>query len=330
MQCMSELVVAIVVFDGFQSLDAVGPHDVFSTATRLLDDAGGRGRRYRPLLVAAQGGPVVAEGGVRVIPDCTFDELGAVHTMLVAGGIGVCEIHDDPSVTTPIRQLAARARRTTAVCTGAFVLAGAGLLDHATVATHWARARELRVAYPTLDVDDDAIFRRDGRIWTSAGVTAGLDLALALVEDDFGAQLAQDVARWLVMPLRRAGGQSQYAPSLWHRPLDRDDLRSVQEAVVADPSHPWTVDEMARLAGRSPRHFQRVFTSRVGVPPGAWVERVRLDAARELLEHTSRPVAAVARSVGFGSAETLRRTFVARLHTSPSQYRQRFTLHPSS
>jgi transcriptional regulator GlxA family with amidase domain len=195
------------------------------------------------------------------------------------------------------------------------------------VTTHWARAARLAREFPALDVDPDPIYRRDGNVWTSAGVTAGIDLALALVEDDHGAEVAQHVARWLVMFRHRPGGQSQFATSVWTRRADHRVVRTAQSSIEGDPAADHRVPVLAAAGAMSARHFTRVFTEEVGEPPGKYVERVRVEAARQALETTDATLDAIATSCGFGTAETLRRAFHRRLGVAPDAYRQRFTRH---
>jgi transcriptional regulator GlxA family with amidase domain len=212
------------------------------------------------------------------------------------------------------------------VCTGAFLAAEAGLLDGRRVTTHWAHADRLASEYPALTVDPDPIYLRDGKYWTSAGVTAGIDLALALVEDDLGVEVAQTVARWLVMFLHRPGGQSQFASPVWVPRAERSTVRAVQTLVEASPGADHRMPALADAASMSVRHFARVFTSEVGETPGRFVEGVRTEAARRDLETTDDTLDVIARRCGFGTAETLRRSFKRRLDVTPDAYRRRFRL----
>lgn len=211
------------------------------------------------------------------------------------------------------------------VCTGAFLAAQAGLLDGCRVTTHWGSADLLAREFPSVDVDPDPIFIRSGpTMWTAAGVTAGIDLALALVEKDHGTEVAQTVARWLVLHLRRPGGQTQFAAPVWVARAKREPIRAVQEAVESEPGGAHSITDLARLAAMSPRHFTRVFTDEVGEAPGAYVERVRTEAARRELEQTDDTVTTIATRCGFGTAETMRRNFIRRVGVSPDQYRKAF------
>ena len=214
------------------------------------------------------------------------------------------------------------------MCTGVFLLAAAGLAEGRRVTCHWSSATQLAARHPGVTVDADPIFIRDGRIWTSAGVTAGMDLALALVEDDLGAQVARDVARYLVLYLRRPGSQSQFSVPVWSAQPSTDPIRAAVSAVHADPCARLGITDLAAHAGLSPRHLQRRFAAEMGTPPASYVERVRIESARRALTEGDDPVDAIARRCGFGTAETLRRVFQRRLGVAPSEYRDRFRLTP--
>ena len=265
------------------------------------------------------------ESGLRLLADPLPD--GPIDTVVLPGGSGVDEARRDPMLMTWVRTVAPQVRRLTTVCSGAFLGAETGLFDGRTVTTHWARARRLADEFPAITVDADPIYRRDGNVWTSAGVTAGIDLALALVEDDHGAEIAQHVARWLVMFRHRPGGQSQYATSVWIRRADRRAVRAAQDAIEADPAGDHRVPTLAAAVAMSGRHFTRVFTDEIGESPAKYVERVRVEAARETLETTDATLDAIATTCGFGTAETLRRAFHRRLGVAPDSYRQRFKRH---
>lgn len=307
--------VAFVVFDGFQSLDLVGPHEVFQ-------QAGG----YTCEIVAPRAGPVRAQSGLPVHAGHGVDTLDprGVDTLVVAGGAGVYDARQDPRLTGWIVAAAAGARRVTSVCSGAFLLAAAGLLDGRRVTTHWARAERLAREHPAVTVDHNPIFIKDGHVWSSAGVTAGMDLALALVEADLGRPAALAVARRLVLFLRRPGGQSQFSVGLWAAQPSSDPIRAAVSAIHADPGARHDIADLATKARLSPRHLQRRFTAELGLPPAAYVERVRVEAAQRALEEGRDPVDVVARRCGFGTAETLRRAFHRCLGVAPSDYRDRF------
>lgn len=223
-----------------------------------------------------------------------------------------------------IAAAATSARRVTSVCSGTFLLAEAGLLRDRRVTTHWRAADRLAREYPEVHVDADPIFIQDGPFWTSAGITAGMDLALALVEEDLGPQAALNVARELNLFLRRPGSQSQFSVPLWATPPESDVLRRVVDAIHTDPGGQHGISDLAEVAGLSPRHLQRRFTNEIGQPPSAYVERVRIEAAQRDLSERDDPVEAIARRYGFGTAETLRRTFHRIVGIAPSDYRARF------
>jgi transcriptional regulator GlxA family with amidase domain len=247
-----------------------------------------------------------------------------IDTLIIPGGSGTTGARTDEELISWIRGAGPRCRRVATVCTGAFLGAQAGLLDGRRVTTHWARAEELRAAFPALVVDPDPIYIRDGRYWSSAGVTAGIDLALALVQEDHGVEVAQTVARWLVMFLHRPGGQTQFASPVWVPRAERSTVRAVQTLVEAAPGGDHRLPALAAAAAMSVRHFTRVFTAEVGETPSRFVERVRVEAARRELETSADTLDVVAQRCGLGSAETLRRVFQRRLEVSPDSYRRRF------
>jgi transcriptional regulator GlxA family with amidase domain len=312
--------VLVVVYDGVQFLDAAGPVEVFDGATRALGGGG-----YRVRLASAGGRDVLTSSGVRlgVHADVSQEPPGP-DTLLVAGGWGYAGAAADGELTGAVRRLAAGARRTGSVCTGAFVLAAAGLLDGRRAATHWAFCAELERGWPTVRVEPDAMFVRDGPVATSAGVTAGVDLALALVEEDHGADLARLVAKWLVMFLQRPGGQAQFSTWPPGRPQGGDPLGALLRDIAARPAADFSVPAMAGRLSMSPRHFSRVFARQTGVTPGRYVERARVAAARARLEAGDDGVETVARQSGFGTAETMRRSFMRELGIPPSACRARF------
>lgn len=313
--------VTFVIFEGFQPLDLVGPHEVFQHASALTGGYGCEVVAPRAgLIQSASGLPVHASWGV-----AEADPAG-IDTLVVAGGRGVDEARLNSSLTGWIAGAAGGARRVASVCSGVFLLAAAGLLSRQRVTTHWAREGQLSREYPDLAVDCDPIFIRDGRIWTSAGVTAGMDLALALVEDDLGREVAHAVAQELVLFLRRPGSQSQFSVPLWSPQPRTGPIRAAVSAIHSDPGAPHGIADLARDAGLSTRHLQRRFTAEVGTPPAAYVERVRIEAARRALVECDDPVEAIARRSGFGTAETLRRAFHRAIRISPSDYRNRFRI----
>jgi transcriptional regulator GlxA family with amidase domain len=316
--------IVIACFPGVQPLDVTGPHEVFAGINEALDRRGSDANRYELMLCAAQPGPVASESGLTFLAPHDIPSRGPIGTLLLPGGNGVFAACADDAFVASVRRAAARSARIATVCSGTFLGAAAGLLDGKRVTTHWARAKRLAAEHPGLHVDPDAIYINDGDVWTSAGVTAGIDLALALAEADHGVELAQQVARHLVMFLRRPGGQSQFAAPVWDRPAERDAVRAAQDLVNTDPAADLRVGALAAATNMSERHFTRVFAAEVGEPPAKYVERMRVEAARRHLEQRGATVAGVARQCGFGSAETMRRSFLRRLGVAPDDYRRRF------
>jgi transcriptional regulator GlxA family with amidase domain len=311
--------VVIVGFPGVQALDVVGPHDVFAGAS--LRTGGG----YDVALSSVDGQPVTTDTGLSLLASPLPDPSDPVDTVVLPGGGGVDAARANADLVSWIKEVTGTARRIVTVCTGAFLAAEAGLLDGCRVTTHWAFAGRLAREFPSIDVDPDPIFvRSSDAVWTAAGVTAGIDLALSLVEDDHGTEVAQTVARWLVLYLRRSGGQTQFAAPVWMPRAKRTPIRQVQEAIEAQPGGPHSIGELARRAAMSPRHFTRVFTDEVGEAPGHYVERIRTEAARRQLEETDDTVVAIAARCGFGTAETMRRNFIRRVGIPPDQYRNAF------
>jgi transcriptional regulator GlxA family with amidase domain len=306
----------VLAFPGVQSLDVAGPVEVLAAA-------GG----YRIDVVAPAPGPVPAHSGLVLHAERALaDVRGPLDTLLVAGGEGTAEVMGDAGVLRAVRRLAAGSRRVASVCSGAFVLAEAGLLDGRRATTHWGSCGLLAARYPSITVEPDAIFVRDGEVWTSAGVTAGIDLALAMVEDDLGRDVALRVARRLVVFLKRPGGQSQFSAQLAGQFAEREPLRELQTWVTDHLAEDLSVERLAAEVAMSPRNFSRAFRREVGRTPARFVEHARVDAARRLLEETARPVAEIASGCGFGTAETMRRTFLRALKVTPSDYRDRFRL----
>ncbi len=312
--------VVLVVFPGIQGLDLIGPAEVFAATDEEVG-----GPTYRLQVVASEAGPLATSSGITVsAEEAITDVEGPVDTLMVMGGNGTSEALADEHLLTHIARLATDARRVTSVCSGAFLLAEAGLLDGRRATTHWRVCDQLAARFPAVRVEPDPIYVRDGHIWTSAGVTAGMDLALALVEDDHGRDVALAIARRLVLFLRRPANQSQFSAALRSQVAERDGIREAQRLVVEHPEGDCSVAVLARTAAMSERNFARCFTAEVGVTPARYVEQVRTETARRLLEDTDRGVEAVAATAGFGTAETMRRTFLRLLRTSPTEYRRRF------
>lgn len=314
--------VIMVVFPDVELLDVSGPASVLTAATRLLAR---RGEGYDVSLAAADGGAVATVEGIRLIADRRLEDVAEpIDTLLVPGRGRTPLEHSPAALVDGVRALAGRARRLASVCTGSFVLAEAGLIDGRRVTTHWAAAALLQRRHPKARVDPDAIFVRDGDLWTSAGVTAGVDLALELVRQDHGAPLALEVAKWLVVYVKRAGGQRQFSALLDGQTTEREPLRELQRWMLEHPAEDLSLDCLARRAGMSRRNFTRLFRAEFGTTPRAYVERIRIDAARRTLEGTGLPIKRIARDAGFGTAETLHRVFERSLGVTPNEYRERF------
>ncbi|ORA77674.1 AraC family transcriptional regulator [Mycolicibacter kumamotonensis] len=309
-------VVVIVVFDEVTMLDVAGAGEVFAEANRF-------GANYQIMLASVDGGDVTTSIGTRLGVTESLASIVSADTVMVAGADTLPRRAIDPGLVEAVRSLAGRTRRLASICTGSFVLAQAGLLNGRRATTHWHDVGLFSRAFPEITVEPDAIFVRDGDVFTSAGISSGIDLALALVEMDHGADLVRAVARWLVVYLKRAGGQSQFSTLVEADPAPQSPLRAVTDAIAADPGADHRVSVLATRACLSTRQLTRLFRSELGMTPADYVEKVRVDAARAALDagHT---VTDTARLAGFGSTETLRRVFVDHLGVSPKAYRDRF------
>lgn len=320
--------VVVVAFDGCQGLDVIGPLEVFAGARELQLHQKARDPGYEPIVAGFGKRPVRCDSGLVLVPAVSIADLLSsrqrIDTLVIAGGSGARQSARNPARVRAIRAIAARARRVTSVCTGAFLLAATGLLDGRRATTHWAFCKRFAELYPKVDVETDPIFVRDGEVFTSAGVTAGIDLALAIVEADLGRDVALLLARWLVVFVRRAGGQSQFSAPLAAATAERPALRDIQSYIVEHPDAALDVPSMAKKVSMSPRHFSRLFRSETGASPAVFVEKVRVETARRLLETTSRSIDEVASASGFSSPDALRRAFHRRAGLSPREYRSRF------
>jgi transcriptional regulator GlxA family with amidase domain len=318
---MKTRTVVIVALPGVQLLDVSGPLDVFAEANVQAGCTA-----YRLLVAAGEPGPIRSSSGVRLMPDKILDRdiKEGIDTLLVAGCPNAAEVPADNMVVGWLRRRAPTARRFGSVCSGAFFLAAAGLLDGRRVTTHWAVAEQLALKYPAVFVDQDAIHISDGQLRTAAGVTAGLDLALALVEEDLGREIAMKVASQLVMFFKRPGGQMQFSRKGEAVPAGRAALQELQRWVAANPALDHSVASLAKRMELSPRHFARLFRSEVGITPATWVEEARVSAARQLLERGHEAPKQVAVHCGFADADTLRRAFTRQVGVTPAEYRKRF------
>ncbi len=317
--------IVMLTYPGGQILDVTGPLEVFAIADSQLGNSTADRPGYAIELVAAEAGPVAMSSGLRLVADRAMHSVrGPVDTLIVAGGTGTAEAVRDPELLSWIRRTARRSRRVASVCSGAILLAEAGLLDGKRATTHWAYCERMAATYPRVRVDADPIYVRDGNVYTSAGVTAGMDLALALVEEDHGRDLALAVARRLVLFLKRPGGQSQFSVQLASQSAERRPIRDLLSWMSEHPSEDLSVEALAARAAMSARNFARVFRQEVGFTPARYVERTRVEAARRRLEEGDAGVDAIAEASGFGSAETMRRAFLRNLEVGPAEYRNRF------
>jgi transcriptional regulator GlxA family with amidase domain len=306
--------VVVVAFDGVRFLDVVGPLEVFAVTNE-------QGPHYQ-LQVATPGGvDVRTTTGTRLGADCALETVhGPIDTLLVAGSPDWSLLHDD-RIVTAIERLA---RRVASVCTGSFALAAAGLLNGRRAGTHWRHAASLAREHPQVIVDADALFVRDEKYFTCGGISAGIDLALALVEDDLGPDTARTAARVLVVFLQRPGGQSQFSARDVGTTVRHSTLRPVLDSVALDPAADHSLTALASRAGFSERHLTRLFADHLQLTPAQYVEQVRVEAARGLLERGDDSLDVIARHTGFGSAETMRRAFVRHVGIAPGAYRSRF------
>ena len=323
---MVERLIVVALFDRVDLLDVTGPPEVFSLVQREMDESSG----YRVVLAAPSLEPVTTSAGVRVLPDVTFASVAdrRIDTLIVPGAVTIgpgrqVRAEADPVVVDWVRRLAPNTRRIASVCVGAHVLADAGLLAGKRATTHWTTSAQLAKEHPDVVVDADPIFIRDGDVWTGAGLTACLDLSLALVADDFGQELALRVARQLVMYLKRPSGQSQFSVPLQQTPSSRrvDELRHYITTHLSDPL---TVAHLAERLHLSDRQLTRIFAAELGATPAAYIESARVEAARNQLEAGDDTLERVARANGFGTVDTLHRAFRRRLNTTPAEYRNRF------
>ncbi|NTF44348.1 GlxA family transcriptional regulator [Rhizobium rhizogenes] len=313
--------IVIVVPDNAQSLDVSGPFDVFLEANR---QAPGKAN-YHIRTLSAQRERTVRAGGISLVTDGTiYDDDSGIDTLLIAGTPDYLQAYQGNELHQWLRRRIPSTRRHGSVCTGAFFLAAAGLLDGHTATTHWQHAAELADRFPEVNVVPDQIYVEDGPLWTSAGVTAGIDLALKLIEDDHGRELALRVAKRLVVFLKRPGGQSQFSVHLAAQIATEGRIQSIQHWILDHLSLDLTLAALASRTAMSVRNFSRVFLQETGATPADFVEMARVDSARRLLEDTEMPLQRVASSCGFANPDTMRKAFLRRIGTGPSEYRERF------
>ena len=306
--------IGILVFPDFQLLDAAGPASVFEMARRFAPAA--------PMvrMIAAEAGPVRSSGGVEVLA-ASLRSAQAITTLIVAGGLGVEAATDCGKTLAFVRRLARRGVRVASVCSGAYVLAAAGLLDGRKATTHWCRTQDFVARYPKVKLDPDRIFLRDGHVWTSAGITAGIDLALAIAAEDHGDAVAKEISCQLVLYHRRSGGQSQFS-SLLELKTPNGRFAPLLTWVREHLDTPLTVEILADRVGLSPRHFARVFTAETGSTPSKAIERLRLDVAREHVQSSGVAIERVAEATGFRDPERMRRAFVRAFGQPPQSLRR--------
>jgi transcriptional regulator GlxA family with amidase domain len=320
----------MLAYPDVQMLDVMGPLEVFSRTARWLKDHGRRSDdAYTVEIIGVKRGPFLASSKLRLFATHGFRDVGrGLDTLLIAGGMGVRRFASNRPLLAWIRRQAAWVRRLASVCNGTFFLAEAGLLDGRRATTHWGSCDELARSYPEIRVEPDKIFVGEGSIYTSAGVTAGMDLALALVEEDHGREVALSVARELVLFLRRPGGQAQFSAQLAVQFAEQEPLRDLQAWIIDHPRADLSVEALAGRVAMSPRNFARVFHREVGTTPARFVTSVRVETARRLLEETSDPLETICGASGLGTAESLRRAFLRTVGVPPGQYRERFSAPP--
>jgi len=319
--------IGVLVWPGCDVLDVCGPIDVFFYARYWLQRFGRTCEPgYQCDIIAAAPGPVKTTCGIELIATHGYSGIeDGLDTLIVVGGAEAEEASKDPSLVGCARSMAPKVRRVASICTGAFILAAAGLLHQRRVTTHWLFSEALAALYPSTEVDSSLIFVRDGNIYSSGGITAGIDLALALVEEDLGREIALAVARTIVVFPRRPGGQSQFSAYVKFRDLGkRPEIQELLAWILGHPGEDLSVEALANRMGMSPRNFSRLFRSEIGETPAQFAERARADAARLKLEQTITPVETIARECGFGNAERMRRTFQRHFDVSPYDYRARF------
>jgi transcriptional regulator GlxA family with amidase domain len=319
--------IGFLVFPDCQILDVCGPLEAFYFADHWLGRLGKTAEPgYQSAIIAAVPGPIRTMSGTEIVATHSYSDIpDGLDTLVVAGGTGVDQASRDEALVEWVRSNAPRARRVASICSGAFILAAAGLLHRRRVTTHWLFSDLLAAAYPSIEVDASRLFVRDGNIYTSGGITAGMDLALALVEEDVGPEVMLAVARTMVLFPRRPGGQSQFSA---YAPLEektnRQDIIQLRTWMMAHPEQDLSVPALADRLGMSPRNFSRLFHCETGETPAQFVEKVRAEGARCKLEQTSLPVETIAKQCGFGDPERMRRTFQRLYDLSPTDYRARF------
>jgi transcriptional regulator GlxA family with amidase domain len=311
--------IGLLIYDNITMIDVAGPADVFSNANMFGGD-------YEIVLVSVDGSDATASNGLTLRADASATDITALDTVIVPGAYGMIDRPFGPELLGSVRVLAERAVRVASACTGAFLLAEIGLLDGRRATTHWKHIDRLGRLYPRVRVEPDSLFVRDGSMITSAGISSGIDLALALVEDDLGAEVARKIARHMIIFMQRPGGQSQFSAASRASVPAEHPLRALLDTIAADPAGNYSLARMASLAAVSPRTLTRMFRDRLRTTPARYVELIRIESAQTLLRNGT-TVAQAARASGFGSAETLRRVFVSRVGLTPSVYAETTARH---
>ena len=325
--------VAMLVYPNYLLIDAIGPTEVFNFTNAALQQMGKISLSesvYTVSIVAEQKGPVKSSSGVSLVADKSYQDLNeGIDTLMVAGATHVSyldAVKQDSKLRNWLIQVAPKVRRMVSICTGALILAEAGLLDGRRVTTHWLYCDQMALQHKNIKVEPDKIFVRDGNTYTSGGVTAGIDLALSLVEEDWGWEVANLVAKGMLIFMRRPGGQSQFSTYIFNEAKTRKDFRELQAWIVSNPSADLSVEHLAERMAMSPRNFSRLFCQEMGITPAKFVEHVRLEAARNMMLQTDLPMENVAANCGFGSAEQMRRSFQRILKTTPQEHRSLFKM----
>jgi transcriptional regulator GlxA family with amidase domain len=326
--------IVVLAFENVQLLDVAGPVQTFASANEMVCGTRGaptHGAPYRIVVVSLRRGPVRSSSGLPLVTESIAKAVGnrRIDTLILPGGAGVHDAAADNNIVAWIRRQVPAARRTASVCTGAFLLAEAGMLAGRHATTHWKFCTRLQREYPEIEVDPDPIYLRTGRIWTSAGVTSGIDLSLALVQEDLGRKVAMQVARHLVVFLNRPGGQSQFSVALEAQAAAADGnapnhFEPLHDWIAENVAGDLRVERLAEQAGMSPRTFARIYAAKMGLTPARMVEKIRVEAVRRTLEETDMPIKQIASLCGFGHEERLRRAFARQIGTTPVEYRQRF------
>lgn len=317
--------VVMFAFPDAQILDITGPMEIFSRTARWLQDHGRTAELYYDLkIVAQEQGPLRTSSGMQIIADHAFTDSILADTVLISGGIGFRQVLETRQTLDWLQQQLLAAKRIGSVCTGSFVLAQLGLLDHKRATTHWAYCEELLKSFPNVQVDADAIYVKQGNIFTSAGVTSGMDMALAMVEEDWGQAVALAVAQEMVLYLKRPGGQSQFSPLLRTQQSETEKIQQLILWATENPTEDLSVQALSEKTSMSPRNFARRFVKETNLTPAKYVEQIRIECARRKLENTKAKLEKIAEESGFKTAEIMRRSFIRTLGITPNQYRDRF------